>query len=237
MKRNHSRFGPSRDIKNPKSLCKYLRKVLHTFDEHEFALLSFANLGRSYQAYDVYLTPDWVVRKDKGCFLCQFGDWEESCLPCWALSCSAVCADIHVGNPYHPHSQGSGQGCREAKELPKSHKFLKKRFASGQETAVVLLPWRRVSFTSTACLLCHQHINISRGYSGSTMKWLFLKTMAVSTNYVETLSSQRNGRKNTSLYSRSAWFLKVGWSWSGSLPESSLKDQTLRNCPSHFGIL
>lgn len=178
----------------------------------------------------MYLTPDWVVRKDKGCFLSQFGDWEVSCLPCWALNCSAVCADIHVGNSCHPQSPGSGQGCREAKELPKSRKFIKKRFASGQETAVVLLPWRRVSFTATACLLCHQHINISHGYSGSTMKWLFLKTMVISQTMLKRYPAK--GRAG----SRSAWFLKVGWSWSGSLPESSLKDQTLRNCPSRFGI-
>lgn len=238
VKRNYiSRFGSTRNVKKPKSLCKYLWKVLHTFDKHKFALLSLANLGRSYQAYDVYLTPDWVVRKGKGCFLSQFGDWEVSCLPCWALNFSAVNADISVGNPCHPHSLGSGQRCREATEIPKGTKFIK-RFTSEQETAVVFLPWRRVSFTATTCLLCHQHINISHEYSGSTMKWLFLKTMVISkpTNYIETSSSQKKGGKNTSFCSRSEWFLNVGWSWSGSLPESSLKDQTLGNCPSHFGI-
>lgn len=174
-------------------------------------MLSLANLGRSYQTYDVCLTSDWLARKDKGCFLSRFGDWEVSCLPCWALNCSAVCAGIRVGSQCHPHSLGSGQGCREAKELPKSCKFIKKKFTSGQETAVILLPWRRVSFTATVCLLWHQHINISHEYSGSIMKWLFLKTMVISKlmNSVHTLSSQRNSRKNTSLCRRSAWFLNL----------------------------
>lgn len=160
-------------------------------------MLSFANLGRSYQAYDVYSTPYWVVRKGRGCFLSQFRNWEVSCLPCWALSCSAVHADVRVGNPCHPHSPGSGQGCREAKELPKSRKFIKKRFTSGQKTAVVLLLWRRVSFTATACLLCHQHINVSHEYSGSTMKWLFLKTIVISKpmNYVKHYPAKRRAGK------------------------------------------
>lgn len=150
------------------------------------------------------------------------------------LSC--LCRHL-CGKSMSPLQPGLRTGVQGSQELPKSHKFIKKIFTSGQET-VILLPWRRVSFTATACLLCHQHISIPHEYSGSTMKLLFLKTMVISKpmNCVQTLFSQKKGRKNASLCSRSAWFLKVSWRWSGSLPESSLKDQTLRNNPSHFGI-
>lgn len=114
--------------------------------------------------------------KEKHCLPSQTRGQVASCSPCWALNCPA---DVHVWNPRHSHSLSSGQGRREAKELPKSHKFTKKRFPSGRTHQRFSCHGVRSSFRATASLLCHQHMNISHEYSGTTMKWLLLKSWAM----------------------------------------------------------
>lgn len=186
-------------------------------------MLSLANLGWSYRAYDQASVFNIRLGCQEGQRLISLSVWGLGSVLLALLSPQLLsCPCRHpCRNPCHPYSLGSGQGYREAKELPKSCKFIKKRFTSGQETAVILLPWRRVSFTAAACLLCHQHTNISHEYSGRAMKCLFLKIVIISKpiNCVQTLFSQRKDRENTSLCSRSAWFLKVGWSCIGSLSQ------------------
>lgn len=114
VKRNHiSRFRPSRDVKNPKSLCKYQQKVPKYLWWAWDCMLSLANLGRSHQEYDVYLTSDWVVRKDRDCFCSQIEDWDVSCLPCLPstaqLSVQASVCEIYVTPTALAQDRGPGK--------------------------------------------------------------------------------------------------------------------------------
>lgn len=123
--------------------------------------------------------------------------------PAYPAEPSAASAEVHVWNPRQPHSPGSGQCPREAKELSRSHKFIKKRFPSGQETAWSSSHGARGSFTATACLLCRQYFT-----------WLLWKhnevVISKIMSHVQALSCQRKGSKTTFLCSRSAWLTESG---------------------------
>lgn len=141
VKGNHvSRFRSSKDVKILKSLCKYQQKVPKYLWWAWLCMLlplaELGNLGKSHQAQvnHVFNFILEILRRRKAAFPLKPG----------ARLCPLTLLSIQLLPCPHRHPCVKSMSCpqpREAKKLPKSHKFIKNRFPSGQETAVILLPW------------------------------------------------------------------------------------------------